>query len=110
MKRRAEAVTSKFTDVIGPQTNKARALSAGEQQGQRAVVNSLKPTGASAINTRASLTPTYPSDRTQSKLAFLLLLHSLGRARHGANNERSTASETSPGHQRVNRRLLDPLD
>ena len=93
-----QAPAPTFTDAAG-NNKKAPALTAWLRQARGAVVNiEFKPTGASAINTRASLTPTYPSDRTQSKLAFLLLLRSLVRARHGADNERSAIEQTDPSN------------
>jgi hypothetical protein len=89
MKRRVEAVMSKFTDMIGPQTNKARALSAGEQQGQRAVVNTLKPTGVSADNTRAGHVSNASGLADAAKLASSLSRRSPVKARYGADNEYS---------------------
>jgi hypothetical protein len=60
-----QAPASTFTDVRG-RYEKAPALTAWLRQAQGAVVNSeFKPTGASAINTRASLTPTHPGKRTR---------------------------------------------
>ena len=104
------ASTSALTDARG-HNKKARALSALRQQGQRAVVSYwLKPTGARADNTRARLTPTHPSDRTQSKLAFLLSPRSLGRSSNGADNEHSAIRETGPSNQPAHRRLFDSLD
>lgn len=104
------APAPRFTDAAG-NNEKARALSAGEQQGQRAVVNSeVKPTGASADNTRATLTSTCPRERTVSKLAFLLSPRSLGRSSNGADHEHSAIRETGPSNQRAHRRLLDSLD
>lgn len=88
MKRRVEAVTYSLTGVTGPQTNKARALRVGEQQGQRAVVSiSPKTDWRECFNTRASLTSTHPSVRTHQSWQALLSLRSLGRARYGADNE-----------------------
>ena len=54
-----QAPASTFTDAAG-NNEKARALSAGEQQGQRAVVNMFKADRRECCNTRASLTPTHP--------------------------------------------------
>ena|ERR1700723_190699 len=99
MKRRVEAIMSMFTDMIGPQTNKARALSVGEQQGQRAVVNSLKPTGVSVEALAPVTSPTHPSYRTASKLAFLLSPRSLGRARHGADDEHNVSTKADSNNR-----------
>jgi hypothetical protein len=109
MKRRVEAVMSTFTDMIGLQTNKARALSAGEQQGQRAVVNSLKPTGVSVEAPAPVTSSTHPSDRTQSKLAFLLSPRSLGKASNGADNEHSAFRETNSNHWCADGRTLNAI-
>src|SRR5260370_8612684 len=86
--RTALAPASTFTDAAGS-NEEARAVIAWLDQGQGAMVNSLKPTGASADNTRASLTSTCPRERTASKLAFLLSPRSLGRSTCGADNEHS---------------------
>lgn len=92
MKRRVQAVmsTRMLTDMIGRQTNKARARHAGEQRGQRAVVSIPPKTDRrECFNTRASLTSTHPGKRTRQSWQVLLSLRSLGRARHGADDERS---------------------
>jgi hypothetical protein len=79
-----------LTVTVGPQTNKARALHVEEQQGQRAVVSiPQKPTGVSAINTRAGLTSTYPGEQTRQSWQALLSLRSPGQSITGADNERS---------------------
>jgi len=90
MTRRVEAVMSTLTDMIGHQTNKARALNVGEHRGQRAVVSiPTKTDRRECLNTRASLTSTHPGKRTRQSWQALLSLRSLGRARYGADNERS---------------------
>ena len=95
MKRRVEAVMSKFTDMIGPQTNKAPALTAWLRQARGAVVNDgFKPTGASADNTRASHVSNASGWRTQSKLAFPLSPRSPDRASNGADNEHNVSTKT----------------
>ncbi len=71
--RLSVAPTSTFTDAAG-NNEKARALSAGEQQGQRAVVNfEFKPTGVSGCTLAPVTSPTHPSYRTASKLAISIV-------------------------------------
>jgi len=95
-----QAPAPMFTDAAG-NYEKARALTPCEYRGQRAVVNvSNKPTGVSADNTRAGLTPTRPRERTQLKLATLLSPRSLGKSRCEADNERSSFRETGPSNLR----------
>jgi hypothetical protein len=91
MKRRVEAAALPFTDVVGLQTNKARALIAGEHQATRAVVNlSDKATGVSADNTRAGH-HSNASGISGHAEAFNSLSSSLPDwSRFGAGNERPT--------------------
>jgi len=49
-----------------------------------------KPTGASADDTRASLTPTHPGLADTSKVALSLSPRTRSKARHGADNEHHT--------------------
>lgn len=98
MKRRVEAIMSKFTDMIGPQTNKARALSAGEQQGQRAVVNSLKPTGVSGCTLAPVTSPTQSGLSDAPKLASSLSRGAPIKASNGADNEHSPYRKTDPSN------------
>jgi hypothetical protein len=96
------ARASTFTDAAG-NNEKARSLSAWLRQAIRAVVSlPKKPTGVSACNTRAGLTPTHPGKRTTSKLAFLLSLPSPGNSRPGADNERYISRNSNPNHLRTN--------
>jgi hypothetical protein len=79
-----------LTVTVGPQTNKARALHVGRHQGQRAVVSILTKTDwRECLNTRTSLDFNASGLRTHQSWQVLLSLRSLGRARHGADNERS---------------------
>jgi len=79
-----------LTVTVGPQTNKARALHVGEHQGPRAVVSiPLKTDRREWLHTRASLDFNASGLRTRQSWQCLLSLRSLGRARHGADNERS---------------------
>lgn len=91
--RLAQAPAPMFTDAAG-NYEKARALSAGEHQGQRAVVNTSNATGVSAQTPAPVITPTHPCDRTQSKLAASLSSRSLGKASNGAGNEHNVCTET----------------
>src|SRR5260370_41227658 len=106
--RRAVAPASTFTDAAG-NNEKARALIAWLHQGQRAMVNSLKPTGVSVEALAPVSSSTHPSDRTQSKLAFLLSPRSLGNASNEADNEHSPIRQTDSNHRRVDGRTFDPL-
>ncbi len=91
--RLAQAPAPTFTDAAS-NYKKARALFAGEQQGQRAVVNlEFKPTGASAINTRASLTPTHPGLADAPKLASSLSLGPPVKASNGTDNEHNVSTK-----------------
>ena len=101
MKRRVEAVMSMFTDMIGLQTNKARALSAGEQQGHRAVVNSLKPTGGSALTPSPVTSPTHPSDRTHEAGKHIVASFTRQR-KNGADNEYSAIRRAADSAQARN--------
>ena len=95
--RTALAPTSTFTDAAG-NNEKARALSAGEQQGQRAVVNfEFKPTGAGVTSTRASLTPKYPRERTHEAGKHIVASFTRQR-KNGADNEHSAYRETDPSN------------
>jgi hypothetical protein len=110
MKRRVEAVMSKFTDMIGPQTNKAPALTAWLRQARGAVVNAeFKPTGASAINTRASLTSTQSGLSDALKLASSLSLGPPIKSSNGADNEHSGIRKTDSNHRRIDGRAFDTL-
>lgn len=93
MKRTVEAAMSTFTDMVGLQTNKARALSAGEQQGQRAMVNSLKPTGVSVEALAPVTSPTQSGLSDAPKLASSLSLASPINASNGADNEHNVSTK-----------------
>jgi hypothetical protein len=85
------APASMFTDEVRGSNKKARALSAGEHQGQRAVVSlSDKATGVSALTPAPVFTSTHPGKRTTSKLARSLSPRWPGRSTHEAGNERPT--------------------
>ena len=95
MMRTALAPAPTFTDAAG-NNEKARALSAGEHQGQRAVVNSLKPTGVSVEALAPVTSPTHPGLSDALKLASSLSLGPPIKARYGADNERSAFEQTDP--------------
>ena len=89
MRRRDLAPTSTFTDAAG-NNEKARALSAGEQQGQRAVVNlEFKPTGGRVGALPPVFTPTQSGLSDAPKLASSLSRRSPVKARYGADDEHS---------------------
>jgi len=69
---------------------KARNLTAWQRQVRAVVSIPNKPTGVSADNTRAGLTPTHPGKRTQLKLARSLSLRLPDKSRHRADNEHPT--------------------
>lgn len=103
MKRRVEAVMSKFTDMIGLQTNKARhrARHAGEQAGtaERAVVNIyVKADRREWLHTRASLTPTHPRERTHEAGKHIVASFTRQR-KNGADNERTAIRKTDTDHR-----------
>lgn len=87
-----QAPASTFTDAAG-NNEKARALSAGEQQGQRAVVNSLKPTGVSACNTRADHISNASGLTDAAKLASTLSRRFPVKASNGADNEHNVSTK-----------------
>ena len=86
------APTSALTDARGH--NERPALTAWQRQVRAVVSIPNKPTGVSADNTRAGLTPTHPGKRTQLKLARSLSLRLPDKSRHRADNEHPTIRET----------------
>jgi hypothetical protein len=82
------APASKFADEVRGSNKKARPYLRGCDR-VRAMANLNKPTGVSATNTRAGLTPTHPGKRTQLKLARSLSLRPPDRSRRGASDEHS---------------------
>ena len=92
-----QAPAPTFTDAAG-NNEKAPALTAWLRQARGTVVNSgFKPTGASADNTRASLTPTHPRERTHE--AGKHIVASFARQRkNGADNEHSAYRKTDPSN------------
>jgi hypothetical protein len=76
-----------FTDAAGS-NEKARALIAWLHQGQRAVVNSLKPTGVSVEAPAPVTSPTHPSDRTHEAGKHIVASFTRQR-KNGADNEHS---------------------
>lgn len=106
--RTALASAPTFTDAAG-NNEKARALSAWLRQGQRAVVNfGFKPTGASADNTRASLTPTHPRERTHEAGKHIVASFTRQR-KNGADNEHSAYRKTDTNHRRADGRAFDAI-
>src|ERR1700678_2466754 len=81
-----------FTDAAG-NNEKARALSAGEHQGQRAVVNSLKPTGVSVEALAPVTSPTQSGLSDALKLASSLSLGPPIKASNGADNEHNVSTK-----------------
>ena len=90
--RTALAPTSALTDARG-HNKKARALSAGEQQGQRAVVNSLKPTGVSVEALAPVTSPTQSGLSDALKLASSLSRGAPIKASNGADNEHNVSTK-----------------
>jgi hypothetical protein len=91
------APASTFTDAAG-NNEKARALSAGEQQGQRAVVNSLKPTGVSVCRTHAGHVSNASGVSGHAKAGKSLSRRSPVKASNGADNEHSAYRKTDPSN------------
>ena len=109
MMRLQLAPTSVFTDARGDNKKaRHRARHAGEQAGTaaRAVVNSSKPTGVSGC-TLAPVSLQRIRVTGHMKLASALSPVALGKARYGADNERSADRQTNPSNSRSDRRLLD---
>ena len=90
--RTALAHTPTFTDAAG-NNEKARALSAGVQQGQRAVVNSLKPTGVSVEALAPVTSPTQSGSSDALKLASSLSRGAPIKASNGADNEHNVSTK-----------------
>src|ERR1019366_3446609 len=101
-----QAPAPTFTDAAG-NNEKARARSAGEHQGQRAVVNSLKPTGVSGCTLAPVTSPTHPVSDA-AKLASTLSRRSPVKASNGADNEHSAIRETDSNHRCADGRTVDP--
>jgi hypothetical protein len=85
-----------FTDAAG-NNEKARALSAGEQQGQRAMVNSLKPTGVSVEALAPVTSSTHPRERTHEAGKHIVASFTRQR-KNGADNEHSACRKTDPSN------------
>jgi len=92
---RAPAPT--FTDAAG-NNEKSRPCQRGCDRRRLVVNTELKPTGASAINTRASLTPTQSGLSDALKLASSLSLGPPIKASNGADNEHSACRKTDPSN------------
>jgi hypothetical protein len=102
MKRRVEAATVQFTDVVGRQKNKGRSCQLGSDSGRPVVSLSNKPTGVGPSNTRAGYVFNASGSADASKLARSLSLRCPAKARHGADDERPSIRQTGPDHQRPN--------
>ncbi len=101
------APTSALTDARG-HNEKARNLTAWQRQVRAVVSLPNKPTGVSASNTCAGLTPTHPGQRTRQSWQVLLSLRPPGTSSHGADNERHIIREAGSGYRSSYRRLLYP--
>ena len=101
------APTSALTDARGHNV-KGRPCQRGCDRRRPVVSYWLKPTGASADNTRASLTPTHPGERTHEAGKHIVTSFTRQR-KNGADDEHSAYRETGPSNQRTHRRLLDSL-
>ncbi len=87
-----QAPASTFTDVRG-RYEKAPALIAWLHQARGAVVNfEFKPTGASADNTRASLTSTHPRERTHEAGKHIVASF-IRQRKNGADNEHNVSTK-----------------
>ena len=94
------APASMFTDEVRGSNKKARALSAGEHQGQRAVVSlSDKATGVSALTPAPVFHSNVSGLTDTSKQANSLSLRWPGRSRHGADNERPTFRDSGSNNR-----------
>ena len=81
------APTFMFTDVAG-NNDKGRPCQRGCDRRRPVVNTEFKPTGASADNTRASLTPTHPRERTHEVAKYIVASFTRQR-KNGADNEHS---------------------
>ena len=103
-----QAPAPTFTDAAG-NNEKGRPCQRGCDRRRPVVSIEFKPTGASAINTRASLTSTHPGERTHEAGKHIVASFTRQR-KNGADNEHSAFRQTSPSNQRTHRRLFDSLD
>jgi hypothetical protein len=88
-----------FTDAAG-NNEKARPCLFGSDRRRAVVSTEFKPTGASADNTRASLTSTQSGLSDALKLASSLSLGPPINASNGADNEHNVSTETDSDNRR----------
>ena len=89
-----------LTDSRSAIIEKARALSAGEQQGQRAVVSvELKPTGVSVEALAPVTSPTQSGLSDALKLASSLSRGAPIKASNGADNEHNVSTKADSDHR-----------
>lgn len=89
-----------FTDAAG-NNEKSRPCQRGCDRRRLMVNTEFKPTGASAINTRASLTSTHPRERTHEAGKHIVASFTRQR-KNGADNEHSAIRETGTDNRRSN--------